>query len=132
MIKISFFSDETGINLNQSRNYRYSPKNTKAVKIVKKKRLKNVSCIVALKKSGIVNFEIKDGSFNGESLMCSIVNKLAINFQNNNDYILIMDNCSFHHRSKVIALLNSKNIKPRSLPAYSLQLNPIEEYFSYF
>ncbi|KAG0439509.1 hypothetical protein DMUE_2386 [Dictyocoela muelleri] len=88
--------------------------------------------MVAIKKSGIINFEIKDGSFNGESFMCFIENKLTVHFQNNNDDILIMDNCSFHHRSDVIALLDSKNIKHRFLPAYSPQLNPIEEYFSYF
>ncbi|KAG0441996.1 hypothetical protein DMUE_0627 [Dictyocoela muelleri] len=61
-----------------------------------------------------------------------IENKLATHFQNNSDDILIMDNCSFHHRGDVIDLLNSKNIKHRFLPAYSPQLNPIEEYFSYF
>ncbi|KAG0434514.1 hypothetical protein DMUE_5152 [Dictyocoela muelleri] len=44
------FLDETGINLNRSRNYGYSPKNTKAVKIVKNSRGKNVSCMVAIKK----------------------------------------------------------------------------------
>ncbi|KAG0441995.1 hypothetical protein DMUE_0628 [Dictyocoela muelleri] len=46
------FLDETGINRNQSRNYGYSPKNTKAVKIVKNNRGKNVSCMVAIKKWG--------------------------------------------------------------------------------
>ena len=43
-----------------------------------------------------------------------------------------MDNCSFHHRRDVIAELEFNNINHRFLPAYSLQLNPIEEYFSHF
>ncbi|KAG0433934.1 hypothetical protein DMUE_5361 [Dictyocoela muelleri] len=90
MTKIWFFLDETGINLNQSRNYGYSPKNTKAVKIVKNSRGKNVSCMVAIKKMGVINFEIKDGSFNGESFMGFLENKLATHFQNNSDDILIM------------------------------------------
>ncbi|KAG0434020.1 hypothetical protein DMUE_5331 [Dictyocoela muelleri] len=85
------FLDETGINLNQSRNYGYSPKNCKAVKIVKNSRGKNISCMVAIKKPGIIAFEVKDGSFTGESFIDFINNKLSLHFQNNND-TLIMDN----------------------------------------
>ena len=40
-----------------------------------------------------------------------------------------MDNCRFHHRRNVIALLNAYNIPSMFLPAYSPQLNPIEEFF---
>ncbi|KAG0434469.1 hypothetical protein DMUE_5171 [Dictyocoela muelleri] len=100
------FFYETGINLNQSRNYGYSQKNTLAVKIVKNNRGKNVSSMLAMKK-GIINFEIKNGSFNGESFISFIENKLASHFQNNNDDLLIVNNCSFHYRSDVIARLDS-------------------------
>ncbi|KAG0441634.1 hypothetical protein DMUE_0898 [Dictyocoela muelleri] len=126
------FLDETGINLKQSRNYGYSPKNTKAVKIVKNSRGKNVSCMIAIKKSGIITYQIEDGSFNGDTFINFIENNLLLHFQNNRNDILVMDNCSFHHRRDVIALLENKNINIRFLPAYSPQLNPIEEYFGHF
>jgi hypothetical protein len=54
------FLDETGYNLHITRNYGYSPKNVKAFKIVKGNRGKNVSCMVAIKTSGITAFEIND------------------------------------------------------------------------
>lgn len=44
------FLDETGVNLHQSRNYGYSPKNCKAVKVVKSNKTTNISCMVPLKK----------------------------------------------------------------------------------
>ncbi|KAF7700685.1 hypothetical protein CDIK_0872 [Cucumispora dikerogammari] len=46
--------------------------------------------------------------------------------------MLIMDNCGFYHRRDVIAELESNNINHRFLPAFSPQLNSIEEYFSHF
>ncbi|KAG0442027.1 hypothetical protein DMUE_0601 [Dictyocoela muelleri] len=107
------FLDETGINLNQSRNYNYSPKNTKAVKIVKNSRGKNVSCMVAIKKSGIVTYQIKDGPFNGDTFINFIENNLLFHFQNNRTNIIGIDNCSFHHSRDVIALLENKNINIR-------------------
>ena len=44
------FLDETGLNLHQTRNYGYSPKNAKAYKVVKGGRGKNISCLLAIKK----------------------------------------------------------------------------------
>ena len=126
------FLDETGMNLHQTRNYGYSPKNYKAYKLVKGSRGKNISCMVAIKITGIIAFEIKDGAFNGESFMKFIEEKLLLHFQSYPNDVLVMDNCSFHHRRDVIEMLNCKNINHRFLPPYSPQLNPIEEYFSHF
>jgi transposase len=42
-----------------------------------------------------------------------------------------MDNSRFHHRSDVKQFLINNNINFLYLPAYSPQLNPIEEYFSH-
>ena len=71
------FLDKTGCNLHQSRNYGYSPKNSKSFKIVKGNRGKNISCMVTIKNSGIVCFEIKDGAFDGESFKSFIQEKLV-------------------------------------------------------
>lgn len=126
------FLDETGINLNLSRNYGYSPKNAKAVRVCKNSRGRNVSCMVAIKNTGIVGYKIFDGSFNGDTFMDFINDILDYHFRLNVNDVLVMDNCSFHHRRDVIQLLTNKNINYRFLLAYSPQLNPIEEYFSHF
>jgi len=124
------FLDETGMNLHQTRNYGYAPKNMKAYKVVKANRGTNISCMVAIKKTGVLDYTIKDGAFCGNSFISFIQEKLVQHFQNNPNDILIMDNCRFHHRKDVIDLLTTNNILHRFLPPYSPQLNPIEEYFS--
>jgi len=126
------FLDETGLNLHQTRNYGYSPKNMKAYAIVKGSRGANISCMVVIKNTGIVAYEMKDGAFEGKSFIEFIVNKLSPHFSANPNDVLVMDNCSFHHRKDVINFLNVNNVNYRFLPPYSPQLSPIEEYFSHF
>lgn len=126
------FLDETGLNLHQTRNYGYSPKNTKAYKVVKGNRGKNISCMVAINNRGVIAFDTRDGAYDGNSFIEFINRKLCEHFENNLQDILIMDNCRFHHKRDVIELLRVKNINHMFLPPYSPQLNPIEEYFSHF
>lgn len=45
--------------------------------------------------------------------------------------VLIMDNCSIHHVSKLKELVRQSGIVLLFLPPYSPDLNPIEEAFSY-
>ncbi|KAF7689856.1 hypothetical protein CDIK_2818 [Cucumispora dikerogammari] len=126
------FPGETGVNLHHSKNYGYSSKNAKAIKVVKGKRGQNICSLVVIKDSGFFTYETKDGDFEGNVFIEFIRNKLIPHFENNPDDILIMDNRSFHHRIDVIAELEFNNINHWFLPAYSSQLNPIEEYFSHF
>lgn len=126
------FLDETGVNLHVSRNYGYSPKNVKATKIVRASRGTNISCMVAINNGGIICWETRDGAFNGEAFLEFIDQKLGPHFAARPNDILVMDNCSFHHRLDVKQLLQEKNIITKYLPPYSPQLNPIEEYFSHF
>jgi len=44
--------------------------------------------------------------------------------------IVIMDNCSIHHRSDVVGLLREVGVMVHFLPPYSPDYNPIEEAFS--
>jgi len=126
------FLDETGVNMHQSRNYGYSPINEKACKIVNANRGQNISCMVAIKKTGILGFKVIDGAFNGISFAEYIQTVLIPHFRLNQNDLLIMDNCRFHHRRDVLDLFDENNINYRFLPPYSPQLNPIEEYFSHF
>ncbi|KAF7687103.1 hypothetical protein CDIK_3060 [Cucumispora dikerogammari] len=111
--------------MHYSKNYGYSPKNSKAIKVVKKNRGQNISSLVVIKDSGIITYETKNRAFELIAFIEFIRNKLKPHFENNPDDILIMNNCSFHHRRDVIAELESNNINHWFLPAYSPQLNPI-------
>ena len=71
------FLDETAVNQHQRRNYGYSHKNRKAFKIVKSNKGTNISCIVAIKKSGIIGFKEKDGPFKG-NVFTQFINGILI------------------------------------------------------
>jgi len=136
---IDFVSDEnfvymgeTGINLHMVRSYGYSPKNTKAYKVVKRSKGINISLLLAIEMSGILAYQIKDELFNGISFMEYIRNHFIPHFKEHSNDVLIMNNCNFHHRSEVLALLNESNINYRFIPPYPPQLSAIEEYFSHF
>lgn len=55
------FLDETGVDLRHSRNYWYSPKNSKTIKIVKGNRGKNIGTLVAIKKTEYLDLKRYNG-----------------------------------------------------------------------
>jgi transposase len=124
------FLDECGFNLHSNRDYGYSLINQKAYLNVNGNRGTNLSLLCVIDINGVVAFDIKRGAFNSESLMSFINNRLLLYFSNNNTKILIMYNVKFHHSSSVKNTLIENNINVKYLPAWSPQLNPIEEFFS--
>lgn len=125
------YLDETGFNLHLTRGFGYSPINSKCFVTVPANRNRNISLLLAINSAGIVEYVIKEGSFNGDDLCAFIRQKLQPTFIGNPNYVLVMDNCRFHHRADVKQTLTDLNINSLYLPAYSPQLNPIEEYFSH-
>ncbi|KAF7685632.1 hypothetical protein CDIK_3619, partial [Cucumispora dikerogammari] len=119
-----------GFNLHLTKNYGYSQINTKCFITVPANKNKNISLICAVKKSGVIAFAIKEGSFDGASLCAFIQEKLIGNSYITTNDTLIMDNCRFYHRADVKSLLTNNRMNFMYLPAYSPQLNPIEEFFS--
>lgn len=125
------FLDETGFNLHLTKRYGYSPVNSKCYVTVPANKNTNISLLMAININGILSHKIKEGAFNGEDLLSFLENDLAEHFRKKSNDVLIMDNCRFHHRSDVKQYLLDKGINFLYLPAYSPQLNPIEEYFSH-
>jgi len=104
------FLDETGININKTRNSGYSPKNMKAYKIVKRS-----TNIILYQSRNLVFFLLKLRTvYLKAKVLCSS--------------LLVMDYCSFHHRKDVISLMVENNINYR----FYLRIPFIEEYFSNF
>lgn len=124
------FLDETGFNLHSSKTYGYSLINTKAVMTVPTNRGQNISVLAAISTNQIICHKICQGAFNGDLLKEFINVQLAEYFDLNPGSTLVMDNCRFHHRNDVLALLTEKGINYKFLPPYSPMLNPIEEVFS--
>lgn len=124
------FLDETGFNLHTSQTYGYSKVGTKAYTTVKSNRGINQSLMCAISIDGIIGSEIISGAYNGDKFKCFIQSYLVPYFSRNPNSLLIMDNCKFHHRQDVLRAFNEFRIPYKFLPAYSPQLNPIEEFFS--
>lgn len=123
------FIDETGFNLHMAPKYGYSPVNTKCYKTVANSKGINVSLLCAIDINGIVAYDTKVGSFNTESFVRFIDEKIPNNTGNVIKFC-IFDNASIHKSATVGQALSRKNFITRYLPAYTPQLNPIEEFFS--
>lgn len=125
-----FYLDECGFNKHTSRSYGYSPKNQKAIKTVSANRGQNISLLAMISKNGYIAFKIIQCPINGQILKDFLNNELLAQPNNVPRKTLIMDNVRFHHNPEVRTICNRKNIDLIYLPAYSPQLNPIEEFFS--
>ena len=124
------YLDETGFNMHSSSKYGYSERNTKAFITVPANKGINISLMCAIDCNGVIEYNIVDGAYNGNLFINFIIDKLVPYFAINRDSILILDNARFHHRQDVLLCLNQNSIFYKFLPAYSPQLNPIEEFFS--
>ena len=57
------------------------------------------------------------------------LNAAKMDFFNNN-VVLVLDNVRFHHCAEIKTFLKSLNVEIMYFPAYSPDLNPIENVFS--
>jgi len=124
------FVDEFGISCSTRVKYGRSEKGTTPRKSVRTIRSKNISVSAAIMKNKVITFKIQDRPYTGESFFEFINNLCAtlINTQITSAKI-IMDNASIHKGERVRELLEQKGFQLVFLPAYSPQLNPIEEVF---
>ena len=85
--------------------------------------------------SGVVAYDLVQGSVNGEKFLEFIQGKLVpemLPYDGENPRsILVMDNCAIHHVQPVLETLQQMGILTLFLPPYSPDMNPIEEMFSY-
>lgn len=125
------YLDETGFNLHTSNSYGYSFTNTKAYSSVPANKGLNISLMCSITSMGILSYQLQDGAYNGDLFINFIRTHLVPFFAQNPGFVLIMDNCRFHHRLDVKRFLVEKGINFKFLPPYSPQLNPIEEFFGY-
>lgn len=125
------FVDEFGISCSSRTCYGRSMVGSPARKQIRSIRSKNVSVCAALMKSGLVYFKISNSSFNSTKFseflrdLVGIVKRSGVL-----NGIIIMDNASIHKSEEQRVFLNSEGFERLFLPAYSPQLNPIEELFS--
>ena len=94
-----------------------------------------INAIAGIATSGLVAIHLATTSVTSEEFLdfamgSLIPNMLPFNGTNLRS-IGVLDNASVHHTHKVIGLFQSVGILVLFLPPYSLDINPIEETFSY-
>lgn len=126
------FIDECGFNLNTIRRYARSRSGTRAVIKVAQNKGTNMSiCACVNKDLGLLFYEYKVGSMNGEdftvflSQLVDII--LPLNLPN---VTLIFDNCRIHVENDIDQVCSYAGWEYEYLPPYSPMLNIIEEAFS--
>ena len=122
------FLDESSINLAYFRLYGRAKKNQRIRQGIKDCRFQRQSVLSTVSFDGQQIPFVFDGTLNKELFAEYLKTQLAPSFAS--DRILVLDNSSVHKSKKVIATLESLNIKYLFLPPYSPDYNPIELLWS--
>ncbi|KAL5496013.1 hypothetical protein ACEPAH_3106 [Sanghuangporus vaninii] len=94
-------------------------------------RGKRYSILPGISLDGVIECMIIEGSFNAE-IFAIFIEKLLKHMQPfpANNSVIVMDNCPIHKSSEIRELVEAKGVRLEFLPAYSPDLNPIEQAFS--
>lgn len=122
------FIDETATKTSLVRLYGGSPRGTRLVDSSPHGHWKTSTFIAGLREDGLIAPAVFDGAINGELFLAYIEQVLVPTLRP--DDIVLMDNLASHKRPAVRQAIEAAGATVRFLPAYSPDLNPIEQVFA--
>jgi transposase len=122
------FLDETGSHLGMVRRYARAPRGERAVGRAPRNRGRTRTVITALTLDGFGPGLVVEGGISTAGFEAYIEHVLAPTLQPGQ--IVVMDNLRQHQGGRTRAVIEAHDAKLWFLPAYSPDLNPIEEAFS--
>jgi transposase len=122
------FVDETWASTNMARRKGRAKKGQRLVEPIPHGHWKITTFVAALRASGMVAPMTCDGSVNGD-LFVAYVEQVLVPTLSPGD-VVVMDNLSSHKRKGVREAIEKAGCTLWYLPAYSPDLNPIENAFS--
>lgn len=122
------FVDEMGINLDMSRAYGRAPKGERVVEEKPANTPSNTTVIGALGAKGLIASLSVEGSADGECFSRFVEQMLAPALEPGQ--VVLMDNVKTHKSPRVLQAIEAAGAGLVYLPAYSPDLNPIEECWS--
>ena len=122
------FIDETWATTNMTRLYGRAPRGKRLVAAVPHGHWKTTTFIGALTADGLTAPAVIDGAVNGEIFLAYVSQMLVPTLSPGK--IVIMDNLSSHKIDGVRSAIEATGAELRYLPAYSPDLNPIEQLFA--
>jgi transposase len=122
------FIDETAVTTKMARHYGRSPCGERLVASVPHGHWKTLTLVAALRINGLTAPYIMDGAMNGPAFL-NYVEQVLVPTLRKGD-IVFMDNLRPHKIDGVRQAIEAAGAMLRYLPAYSPDLNPIEQAFS--
>jgi transposase len=123
------FVDEMGSNIALAPLYAYAPKGERAYSKAPYNRGKNLTLIASIRfDEGMGESLLIEGSTTSALFEGYVENFLAPTLEEGQ--IVMMDNLKAHKGERVRQMIEAKGCEVMYLPAYSPDLNPIEEAFS--
>ena len=122
------FLDETGINTGMTRLYGRAPGGERVVEYIPDVRFERTSILSSVRLDGTIVPLAFEGALNGDMFLGYIEQFLAPTLQKGD--IVIMDNLSSHKVKGIEEAIEARGAYILYLPAYSPDLNPIEQMWS--
>ena len=122
------FIDETAVTTKMVRHYGRSPRGQRLVGSVPHGHWKALTYVAALGVDGLTANFVLDGAMNGTSFLAYIEQVLVPTLRKGD--IVFADNLTAHKVAGVPEAIEVAGATFRLLPAYSPDLNPIEQAFS--
>ena len=122
------FIDETAVSTTITRLYGRAPQGERLVQKVLHGNWKTVTFIAALRNNRVTAPFVLEGAMNGETFKAYVEQFLAPTLKK--DDIVFMDNASVHMVEGVAEAIEARGAILFYLPAYSPDLNPIEQLFA--
>ena len=122
------FIDETGVTTKMVRHYGRSPRGERLVAKVPHGHWKTLTLIAALCIDGVTAPYVIDGAMDGATFVAYVEQVLAPTLAKGD--IVFMDNLRTHKVQGVREAIAAVGATVRYLPAYSPDLNPIEQAFA--
>jgi transposase len=122
------FIDETSASTNMTRRHGRAPQGERLVCKIPHGHWKTTTFIAALRHNGVTAPFVLDGPMNGEIFRAYIEQVLAPTLKPCE--IVHLDNVGIHKVTGVREAIEARGASIYYLPAYSPDLNPIEQFFS--
>ena len=125
-----WFLDESGFNIHLAPLRRWSPAGETPVQPVPPNRQENLSLLMCTSSDGVKHFGMKDGAFHSSEFVVFIT-EMATTLPKvlNGNVCLVIDNTRIHHSREATGFMVENGIRHIFLPAYSPELNHIENVF---
>jgi transposase len=121
--------DETGIDTYLHREYGWSKRGVPVIGMVSGRKFKRTGIVAAQMGEAIISPLQYEGTMDSSLFEVWFEFNLLPSLPQNT--VIVMDNASFHRKSKLLFLAQKARMTLIFLPPYSPELNPIEHFWAW-